>query len=564
MSRYDLPGHEGEVLIGLYVLAVAVNLAGLAWGLPGQARHLLPPSPPLGFAEAVDRSWRDVRDPSRDLNFGPPDPNQAETPARTLRRFALYTADPDEQLAIMAVARLNPLAGRWDPGISQYGGLFLYALAGTLKAASALHLVTLRADPAFYLDHPQAMGRIYLLGRLMVALIGALGIPLVWGLARPLYGTGLSLLAAGMAAVAPAWIVWSHVMKPFAFGAPFALAALIVGRRLTNSARPQRDAAGAGVLAGLAAGAALQFGVVLLAAWIAIGLRPCERTTRRLAWAALAAAAAAAAFFAFQPYWLLAPVRTIAAWRRVSALYTPDYGPAALGAFIWGTLGGALGLPLVALALGEAGILAWRRREALPVLGPTFVLLVAIAIKTGGLPGDALHARFVLPAVPVLAMLAGGGMDRIGRFLPRGVRWLPAILVLPTLVLAAGLLRNFLAAGGDGDTRHQAGAWINSLPPGTSIGILAPLAPFRSPFFRFDRFRLVIDPQPDRAQQGPDPQYFLVAERSSLPSSPSFLARYREVRRFAPPHLPLGLSTFAVYPFADPPIRLYAQRASPG
>jgi len=549
---------------GLYLFALAVNLVGIGWGLPGQGGHLLPPAPSPEVGAAADRSWGDVRDPGRDLNFGPPDPDQTETFARTFRRFALYTADPDEQLAIMAVARLNPLRGRWDPGISQYGGLFLYALGASLKGASVLRLVSLRADPSFYVTHPEAMGRIYLVGRLMVALVGALAIPLVWALARPHYGPGLSLLSALTVGLAPAWIVWSHVLKPHAFGTPFALAALLAGRRLASSPRPRRDAAGAGALAGLAAGAALPFGAVLLAPWIGIGLRPGERAARRLAWMALAAGGAAAAFFAFQPYWLLAPVRTVTAWQRAAGWYLPDYRPAALGAFVWGTLGGALGLPLAILALAEAGILAWGRREVLPVIAATFALLLAIAIKTGGLPGDALHARIVLPAVLVLAMLAVGCLGRIGRALPRAVRWLPAILVFPTLVLSAGLLRTFLVATGDEDTRHRAGAWINTLPPGASLGVLAPLAPFRSPYFRFDRYHVMIDPQPDRGGRDHGPEYFLVAERSDLPVSLPFSARYREVARFLPPHLPLGLSTFAVYRFADPPIHLYSRRGPAG
>ncbi len=563
MAAADGARTSWPLLAGLYLFGLAVNLVGLGWGLPGQGHDLLPPTWSREVAEATDRSWGEVRDPGRDLNFGPPEADQTETPARTLRRFALYTADPDEQLAIMAVARLNPFAGRWDPGISQYGGLFLYALGGALKAASVLHVVTLRGDPSFYLAHPEAMGRIYFAGRLMVALLGALAIPLVWVLARPFYGVGVSLLAAAMAAVAPGWIVWSHVMKPFAFGAPFALAALVVGRRLTNSARARRDAAWAGVLAGLAAGTALQFGVVLLAAWIGIGLRPRERATRRMAWAVLAAAAAAAAFFAFQPYWLLAPARTLAAWQRLSGWYPPDYRPAALGAFVWGTLGGALGLPLVVLALWEALVLAWKHRGALPVLAPTFVLLLAIAIKTGGLPGDGLHARIVLPAVLVLAMLGVGALGRMSRALPRHFRLLPAILVLPSLVVAGALLRDFVASARAGGSRQLAGVWINGLPSGTSIGVLAPLAPFRSPAFRFDKYRLVIEPHPDREGATADPEYFLVAERSQLPDSPTFLARYREVHRFTRPGLPLGLSPAAVYPFADPEIHIYARR-SPG
>lgn len=75
-------------------------------------------------------------------------------------------------------------------------------------------------------------------------------------------------------------------------------------------------------------------------------------------------------------------------------------------------------------------------------------------------------------------------------------------------------------------------------------------------------------PVGDRKLPGPggclEPEYFLVAERSELPASHAFLARYREVRHFAPAALPFERSAQAVYPFADPPIRIYARRAAPG
>jgi hypothetical protein len=200
----------------------------------------------------------------------------------------------------------------------------------------------------------------------------------------------------------------------------------------------------------------------------------------------------------------------------------------------------------------------WHRRDALPVVAPIFLMFCLVAFKSGGVAGDGIQARAVLPGVLVLAMLGIGGLSRAGRALPAPVRFLPALLVIPSLLVAGAILRNFVAASGPEGTRQRAGAWVNALPAGTSIGVLAPLAPFRSPFFRFDRYRLVIDPQLERAEPGPE--YFLVAERSVLPGSPAFTARYREVSRFVPPNFPLALSTFAVYPFADPPIRLYARR----
>ena len=547
------------VLLCLYVFAVAVNTVGIGWGLPGQGRSLLP-AVPSEASQVADRSWRTIRDPGRNLDLGPPDPDQAETAAKTLRRLYLYTADPDEQVSVMAVARLNPSAGRWDPGIVHYGGLFVYALAAAFKLASMIGLVALRSDPSFYLAHPEAMARIYLVGRVAVVVVGSAAIPVVWLLARSFYAPATAVCAAVAAALTPAWIAWSHVLKPWAFGAPFALAALAVGRHLMDSSRPSRDAIWAGIAAGLAASTTVIYAPYLLAPCIGIALRSGDPRRRRLAWVALAAGSAALIAVALQSYWLFAPERTIAAWRGASGWFTPEYRPRTLAAFAWGALGPALGLPLVIAGGIEGARQGWHRPDALPVVVPIFLVFCVIAFKSGSVAGDGLQARPVLPGVLVLAMLGIGGLAWAGRALPAPVRFLPALLVIPSLLVAGGTIRNFVAASGPEGTRQRAGAWLNALPVGTSIGVLAPLAPFRSPFFQFDRYRLVIDPQPERAEPGLDPDYFLVAERSELPTAPGFLARYREMRRFEPPAFPLGQSARAVYPFADPPVIVYARR----
>ena len=551
------------VAAGLYVFAVAVNLVGIGWGLPGQGRGLLPPAAAGGIAETADRSWAAVQDPARNLNLGAPDPEQAETPARTLRRFTLYTADPDEVLTIIALARLNPFAGRWDPGITQYGGFFLYPLGAALQLGSAAGIITARGDPSFYMAHPEAMGRIFLAGRIVVVLVGALAIPLLWAIARPIYGSRVAALAAAIGAVAPAWIVYGHILKPWAFGAPFALAALAAGRRLIASARPGRDALLAGALAGLAAGAVLVYGPVILAVWIGITLRREGSAGRRLAWAAAAACAAAIVVLAVQPYWLRDPAQTLAAWRRILSWHAPDYRPAVLAAFVWGTLGCALGVPLAMAGLAEGAFQMWRSRESLPVLAPTFLMLLAAAVRTGEVPGDGIHARLIVPGALVLAMLGAGALWRLGRALPRFAQVLPLVLVIPTLLISGAVLRNFRAAAGIENTRHLAGRWLNAQPEGATIGVLAPLAPFRSPLFRMDRYRVVIEPRPDQGGAAAAPEFFLVAERTSIPETPAFQARYRVARRFAPPDPPLAQRALDLYPFADPPITVYARRPAP-
>jgi len=151
---------------------------------------------------------------------------------------------------------------------------------------------------------------------------------------------------------------------------------------------------------------------------------------------------------AVQPYWLRDPAQTLAAWRRILSWHAPDYRPAVLAAFVWGTLGCALGVPLAMAGLAEGAFQMWRSRESLPVLAPTFLMLLAAAVRTGEVPGDGIHARLIVPGALVLAMLGAGALWRLGRALPRFAQVLPLVLVIPTLLISGAVLRNFRAAAG--------------------------------------------------------------------------------------------------------------------
>src|SRR5206468_8460704 len=75
--------------------------------------------------------------------------------AEIVRRFRLYSCQPDEMITFRSLSRMKPGRGDLDPRFFQYGGLWVYAVGGLLKVASMLGLVTLRPDLAYYLDHPE-------------------------------------------------------------------------------------------------------------------------------------------------------------------------------------------------------------------------------------------------------------------------------------------------------------------------------------------------------------------------------------------------------------------------
>src|SRR5208282_5742476 len=72
--------------------------------------------------------------------------------ARILRRYRLYSYQPDEMISFRALGKMHPANLQFDPMLYQYGGLWIYPLGAIVKAASLVGFVTASSDPTFYLD----------------------------------------------------------------------------------------------------------------------------------------------------------------------------------------------------------------------------------------------------------------------------------------------------------------------------------------------------------------------------------------------------------------------------
>ena len=94
--------------------------------------------------------------------------------AEIVRRFRLYSCQPDEMITFRSLSRMKPGSGDFDPRFYQYGGLWVYPVGALLKAGSLFGIVTLRGDLAYYLDHPEQFARFYIVARLYAAQVGQL------------------------------------------------------------------------------------------------------------------------------------------------------------------------------------------------------------------------------------------------------------------------------------------------------------------------------------------------------------------------------------------------------
>jgi 4-amino-4-deoxy-L-arabinose transferase-like glycosyltransferase len=275
--------------------------------------------------------------------------------------------------------------------------------------------------------------------RVVAIAIGLLGVAAAWWLGRAAYGRRAAITGAVGVAVATTHVAYSRMAVTdvlLTLGITACLALLVTGRLEW-----------AGLAAGLAASAKYP-GVVLVVPLLVAGFGLWRRT-------AIALGLAAAAFALTSPFVL---VHAGAAWGDVSRVQRLAHEgwlgfegdpptPLAFGTRLWETLG-----PLVLVALAGAALALWRRTHSDLVL-----LSFALAYSISLLPIEAHFDRYVLPLVPVAAVLAGRS------------RPLAVAGVLAAAVPLWWSVADAAALTGR-DHRLDAAAWIGrSVPAGDTI-----------------------------------------------------------------------------------------------
>jgi hypothetical protein len=387
-----------------------------------------------------------------------------------------YLPDVDEPIFVNAAVHVA--SGHLAPGwYGNPGSTVIYPLAALLRGwyalqdpASILHLSApaltahLAADPSVP----------YVLGRLISVFYGVAAIVPMWLIARQLMGAlglGLALL---LVSVTPIVVAYSQLLRTDTAGVFFFLLTLALVLRAARS-NGARWWIAAGASLGLAIGTryfmaalGLPFLVALVAAgrpgWG--GVRPSLRT------AVAAVAAIPISFAACSPGLVLHLGRVVADLRFEARTVQPGAdGLSPLGNFGWyvGTV-----LPatagLVVLLLAVVGLVWAARRKPLAA-----AILAAGAVGyLAAASASPLHwDRYIIPALPIVAIFAGVALDAILRA-PRTIRparaaiavALTAVLVLPpaATVVAADQLRSA------GTTRSVATAWAEAtLPSGALV-----------------------------------------------------------------------------------------------
>ncbi|MDB5288974.1 MAG: hypothetical protein JWL69_215 [Phycisphaerales bacterium] len=270
----------------LLFIAAGVFLAGLNWGLPSRDSDafLFGGREPWSGQKilAMTGGWKedpnvgsDVASNSVQGRDRPVALNDTDAQrAKIAMRYRLYSYQPDEMITFRALSLMKPGRRQLDPQMYQYGGLWVYPVGAMLGAAGKLGLVDVRPDVAWYLDHPDAFGRFYIVARCYSALWGLVGVIAVYGIVARIVGGWVFPSAGALCFMfMPVVVNAAHESKPHLAGAVLMLLAAWAAARFVETGT-RRAWMLAGALSGAAVGMVISSAPVMLVLLGMVLLRP--------------------------------------------------------------------------------------------------------------------------------------------------------------------------------------------------------------------------------------------------------------------------------------------------
>lgn len=425
---------ERLLIVLCLVFAGTVFLSGITWGLPSRAadRYLFGDRIPWTGAEIMSLAPL-ADDPNRGADVDP-DPlvgrdhvlvlNETDKQrAEIVRRYRLFTYQPDEYNTLRSLSGMNPGRLQLDPKMYQYGGLWIYPVGALLKVAQIVGFVDLRNDKAFYLDHPEEFGKFYLVARLYSAAWGIVGAWAVYMLARKLTARSVAAAAASACWVLmPVVVNMAHEAKPHLAGLSLMLLAMLAASRYVEVGERKWWLTTA-VLCGAASSMVISSLVIFVLLPVMLVLRPTP--TPRGAWLRMALQFLAVGFAVYaitNPYVWINLVRNPAVLRSNLGTSTAMYQVAPSSGLV---NAGQLILEAVTIPIALFGLIGalhvvesavrqrrinfyWSGCPAVHLLWlmvtAAFVVAVQFVALAAGKPGE--YARFALLPASVLCVLA--------------------------------------------------------------------------------------------------------------------------------------------------------------
>lgn len=340
-------------------------------------------------------------------------------------------------IGVVAISRDAPLL--WDEAVY---GLRVRDLVG--DGVRGLYWIDVRAPglPALLTPVARLLDDSVVVLRSACLAFAVAGVGVTWHVARMLAGPGVAAVAAWVLAVAPGWNESSWQIMPDIPGTVLTLAAMAVVLAAARTGRLSWWALMAAPLAGAATlvryGAPLLIGPTVVAALL---LRwDVVRASRLRAAAVLIATAAAAGAVWFIPQVTGSsrpPVLIYGARQDAKAVPALESAADFLSSLL--ALVGPVVGPLMVLGGVAAGVAAAHRRSLRgPVIASALIALIVLVLMLFGIAE--YHVRYLVPALPFLAILTGIGLAGLaGRARPRAVMAGGVVLAVLAVAVVAGM-----------------------------------------------------------------------------------------------------------------------------
>ncbi len=510
----------------LVLLGLTLGLWGIGWGLPSHGRlaRVLPPGlDGLGFQKELADSWGAMhQELGENLMVNPKSfgtftgvveiKSGWKKPPKELlnsyRSFYVRSEHEDEQSILLALSRMKPRQLQFKPHLFTYGALHIYSVGAALALGALSGLVTLKSSILFYLADPAQMAAMYMAGRLLsVAAFVACGLMLLRLGRLSLGSVEAGGLAAAIFLMTPAAVVQAHVLKNHTFWSFFALwtvdrCALVLKRGAL------KDYAAAGAVAGLTTASFLGAWPACLVVGTAGAMRlaglhePNGRPRRplpELQGLLLAGLCAGTAFLLVSPYWIVDFGEAMREMTVLSGFGALDLAHPWL--FVTHALRRSVTDPVLTLMFGGTALALLKgRREPVLLLCALAFLLALASTATVGNVLSTRQARYFLGWIAIGSLLAGRLLVELRALKGPAGRFGTATAAIVLAGLACrGLAyaHNFSLGAGDRSTHSLSGEWIEkNIVEGSVIGLLRYPQPSNSPFFRYDRYRLMfIEPK---------------------------------------------------------------------
>jgi len=383
-----------------------------------------------------------------------------------------YNVDEAQNFVPRAMAMLG---GNLNPGYFNNPPLFTYLLAGLFEIA--------HGSGASRIYHSADSTPIWLLARVASAVLGTIGVWLLYLTGARLFDRRTGLIASAVLAVAFLSVFYGKLaVNDSALLAPVCLSLWGSAGILRDGRR--RDYAIAGVGLGLAAATKYTGGIVALPLIVAACSRLGEAERRLVVavWLPLAGLLALAAFIAANPY-AVADFHTfinqLAHQSNESGEVNGKLGlthGSGILYYLWTLTWGVGWIPAIAAALGALGLLArrwwWTFAALVPALAGYLVFM--------GLEGR-YFGRWVMPVIPLVCLLAAFAATALAELAARGRGRIEAALVVlgaaALCVQGAAYSVHSGVVNSRPDTRNLARAWLLAhVPAGARIAI-EPIVP---------------------------------------------------------------------------------------